>query len=153
GGVKGKGKGKAKGKVPVSTKPRFCWQQEDVNGLIIALQEIVVSGLKVDAGSFKSGTYKLIKSKLSRRMSAERASTITGENTRNKIRALKDKYMAWDGKLIVMDAVVPVMPDGSVADKEIPHMNAFVMAQDHGVVTKILKANLNGEYNGTNILD
>ncbi|KAJ4826304.1 hypothetical protein Tsubulata_004055, partial [Turnera subulata] len=75
GGIKGKGKGKAKGKVPVSTKPRFCWQQEDVNGLIIALQEIVVSGLKVDVGSFKSGTYKLIKSKLSRHMSAERAST------------------------------------------------------------------------------
>ncbi|KAJ4834276.1 hypothetical protein Tsubulata_028312, partial [Turnera subulata] len=61
GGVKGKGKGKAKGKVPV------------------------------DAGSFKSGTYKLIKSKLSHHMSAERASSITGENIRNKIRALKDK--------------------------------------------------------------
>ncbi|KAJ4822056.1 hypothetical protein Tsubulata_011509 [Turnera subulata] len=42
------------------------------------------------------------------------------------------KALAADGKLIVMDAVVPVMPDSSVADKEIAHMDVFMMAQDHG---------------------
>ncbi|KAJ4845994.1 hypothetical protein Tsubulata_031177 [Turnera subulata] len=31
-----------------------------------------------------------------------------------------------------MEADVPVMPDGSVADKEIAHMNVFMMEQDHG---------------------
>ncbi|KAJ4844313.1 hypothetical protein Tsubulata_016374, partial [Turnera subulata] len=94
GGEKGKGRGKARGRVTVNTKPRFCWQQEDVNALILVLQEVVVSGLKVDAGSFKSGTYKLIKSKLGKHMTVERVALILGENIRNKIGALKDKYMA-----------------------------------------------------------
>ncbi|KAJ4850431.1 hypothetical protein Tsubulata_020029 [Turnera subulata] len=50
------------------------------------------------------------------------------------LRLLKNchKALARGGKLIVMDAVVPVMPDSSIADRIIANIDVFMMAQDPG---------------------
>ncbi|KAJ4844708.1 hypothetical protein Tsubulata_010662 [Turnera subulata] len=50
------------------------------------------------------------------------------------LRLLKNchKALARGGKLIVMDAVVPVMPDRSIADRIIADIDVLMMAQDPG---------------------
>ncbi|KAL6503823.1 hypothetical protein OROGR_025746 [Orobanche gracilis] len=70
---------------------RRSWTTNEGDLLITILQDIVINGGRGDNGSFRSGTYEVVVSKM--REKIPRIS-MTSKHVQNKIKRLKDKYSA-----------------------------------------------------------